>query len=83
MSFKITKSNLLTELSPEKQELLAGGQNNFGSPDDFGSQNDFGGEDQFGRQDEFGSPQRRGGRDSEKRVRRIPIRLTGILEVVK
>lgn len=67
MLTKITESKLFEDLSPEQQELLAGGQ--------FDEQmNQF--DTQFPEEDRFEEP-------SRKRVRRIPIRLTGILEVVK
>ena len=67
MSNKITLPNLFEDLSTEQQELLAGGQ----SEDQM---NQF--DTQFTEEDSFGERPR-------KRVRRIPIRLTGILEVVK
>ncbi|TVP59677.1 MAG: hypothetical protein EA343_19360 [Nodularia sp. (in: Bacteria)] len=72
MLTEITKSDLFEELSAEKQQLLAGGQMNF-QIERF---------DQFDEEDEFDSPRRgRGrGRDTESRVRSIPIRLTGTLE---
>lgn len=67
MSTKITESKLFEDLSPAQQELLAGGQ--------FEEQmNQF--DTQFPEEDSFDERPR-------KRVRRIPIRLTGILEVVK
>lgn len=67
MSTKITESKLFEDLSPEQQELLAGGQ--------FDEQmNQF--DTQLPEEDRFDEP-------GKKRVRRIPIRLTGILEVVK
>ena len=72
MSFPITKTDLFQELSPEQQQLLSGGE--FRDSMD-GSDSEFG-------QDQFDG-RRRDDRDSEKRVSRIPIRLTGILEVVK
>ena len=77
MSIKITKSDLFEELSAEKQELLAGGQRL-----DF----DMGGFDRFDRDERDFDRDRdsdRDRRDSDSRIRRIPIRLTGILEVVK
>jgi hypothetical protein len=67
MSNKITLPNLFEDLSAEQQELLAGGQ----SEDQM---NQF--DTQFPEEDSFDERPR-------KRVRRIPIRLTGILEVVK
>ncbi len=78
MSTKITKSDLFEELSAEKQELLAGGQQ--GLTFQMGG---FDGDDRdFDRRDDRDFD-RRDSRDRESRIRRIPIRLTGILEVVK
>ena len=67
MSNKITLPNLFEDLSAEQQELLAGGQSEE-------QMNQF--DTQFPEEDSFDERPR-------KRVRRIPIRLTGILEVVK
>ncbi|MDB9445758.1 CTB family bacteriocin [Anabaena sp. CS-542/02] len=67
MSNKITQPNLFEDLSVEQQELLAGGQSEE-------QMNQF--DTQFPEEDSFDERPR-------KRVRRIPIRLTGILEVVK
>ena len=67
MSNKITLSNLFEDLSVEQQELLAGGQSEE-------QMNQF--DTQCPEEDSFDERPR-------KRVRRIPIRLTGILEVVK
>jgi hypothetical protein len=86
MSAQITKSDLFEELSAEQQQLLAGGQGPTFQmrPDERGFDRDGG---EFGRYDrDFGRDDRDFGRDdrrSEGRVRRIPIRLTGILEVIK
>ena len=67
MLTKITESKLFEDLSPEQQELLSGGE--------FDEQmNQF--DTQFPQEDSFDER-------PSKRVRRIPIRLTGILEVVK
>ncbi|MBI1241439.1 hypothetical protein [Umezakia ovalisporum] len=74
MSLQITKSELFEELSAEQQELLAGGE--FSQTEGFDGQ-----VDQFDQQDQF--DRRRDSRDGEKRLRRIPIRLTGVLEVIK
>ncbi|KZL48803.1 MULTISPECIES: hypothetical protein [Cyanophyceae] len=79
MSAQITKSDLFEELSAEQQQLLAGGEGPTFEmrPDERGFDGDGG---DFGRYDrDFGRDDRR----SEGRVRRIPIRLTGILEVIK
>lgn len=83
MSLSTTKSDLFEDLSPEKQELVAGGQFII-QMDEF--------EDPFG-EDDFDRPRRRRAerdfdrrddRDFERdRVRKIPIRLTGVLEIMK
>ncbi|YAF96895.1 MAG: hypothetical protein AB3A66_04255 [Nodularia sp. CChRGM 3473] len=83
MSNHIITSDLLEDLSAEQQQLLAGGQRGFDDQqlDDQqfdGQQLDdqqFDGEGREGRQDFTPS---RG-----RRVKRVPIRLTGVLEVIK
>jgi hypothetical protein len=88
MSLATTKSDLFEDLSPEKQELVAGG--NLMMQMDPMSEFD----NEFSRRDDFDSPRsdtrdqgfdsrHHGGRDQDGgRVRVIPIRLTGVLEVM-
>lgn len=78
MSTKITKSDLLEELSAEQQQLLAGGQSFVIDMGQMGEMDDSA--------DSPVCPQSNGavdGTDSEGRVRSIPIRFTGNLEVFK
>ncbi|MDB9373104.1 hypothetical protein [Nodularia sphaerocarpa] len=72
MSNQIIESDFFEELSAEQQQLLSGGQNQFGMMGEF--------EDEPEQSD---CPKDTDEPDSEGTVRRIPIRLTGILEVVK
>jgi hypothetical protein len=85
MLFASTNSDLLEDLSPEKQELVAGG--NFMIQMDPRSEFD----NEFSQGDDFDSPQTgRHDRDRDRDrdfdrdgVVTIPIRLTGVLEVMK
>ena len=79
MSSQFRHLNLFEELSAEQQELVAGGQMRFSPAQDHGmmmSEEDF----RDGQQPEFGPPMER---EPQKRVRSIPIRLTGTLEFIK
>jgi hypothetical protein len=89
MLFASTNSDLLEDLSPEKQELVAGGQlmmqmdpmsefdNEFSQGDDFDTP-------RSDTRDQGFDSRHHGGRDQDGGgVRVIPIRLTGVLEVMK
>ncbi|HYW18307.1 MAG TPA: hypothetical protein VE956_03165 [Nodularia sp. (in: cyanobacteria)] len=79
MSFQIIKTDLFEELSAEQQELLAGGCASSEEKEPSVGEEEappFGEEEAppFGGSDNG---------DSQSRVRRIPIRLTGVLEIRK
>ncbi|MBE9051903.1 hypothetical protein IQ243_16025 [Nostocales cyanobacterium LEGE 11386] len=85
MSTQIITSDLLEELSAEQQQLLAGGQRGF-DDQQFDDQQ-FDGQQFDGQQFDDQQFNGRGRQDfspsRERRVKRVPIRLTGVLEVIK
>jgi hypothetical protein len=89
MSLATRVSDLFEDLSPEKQELVAGGQLTIQmDPDQMDQMDEF--DNEFSQGDDFDSPRsdrRDQGFDRKDhdggRVRVIPIRLTGVLEVMK
>ncbi|MBW4558993.1 MAG: hypothetical protein KME59_24350 [Trichormus sp. ATA11-4-KO1] len=83
MSTQIITSDLLEELSAEQQQLLAGGQRGFEDQqfDDQQFEDQQFDDQQFdgeGREDRQDFTPSRG-----RSVKRVPIRLTGVLEVIK